>query len=655
MKKLAVVLFCVSLCITIAFLYPRVGTTNPAVDDTGCLVSGCHTIEALHIHNDLDIGCDSCHLTAEGEGEVASSTCLTCHPAEDSELCDLANAHPEAGCLATGCHAACEEPLQCSVGITPSTATVFTWESVQLSATVDGLCNEPFFTWEISSGGCTGNATGSAIGGTIDANGLYTAGDMQGTDIVRVIDGNNADICATAEITVTTPPPTTIIICNCDTGVMDVEIEDGLTMSDLIEECAFGAKNRGVFVSCVSKLTNKWKKDGLINGREKGAIQSCATRFKPVETVDYVDVERYTGLWYQIASYFNPNIGNLAGVTAEYTINQDGTVKVVNKGFVGGLAGTPVMIEGVARVVDETTNAKLAVSFPEFGITEESEYWIIELGEYYSYAVVTNSQRSSLFILNRRPTMEESVYQDIIDRLAMQCFDPEQIIKTPQFDEMPPPETVGFVDIERYMGLWYEIARYPVPFDEDGVAVTAEYTLNEDGTVSLINRSLVGDLDGPPNSIEGTARVVDEETKAKLAVTFDRPELEGIEFPYWIIELDEDYQWAVVSNDTRFVLYILNRTSTMDDDVYEDILYRVVKKGFDADKLELTPQPEEQNQNGSKETGGKKKKEGGKSAVEKDFDTDRQVPGHQPDKKSQNGSKETGSKKNKEGGKSKVR
>ena len=216
-----------------------------------------------------------------------------------------------------------------------------------------------------------------------------------------------------------------------------------------------------------------------------GLPQMSFTQMMPPETVDYVDVSRYTGLWYQIASYINPNIGDLAGVTAEYALNQDGTVKVVNKGFVGGLDGTPVMIEGIARVVDPETNAKLAVSFPEFGITEESEYWIIELGEYYSYSVVTNSQRSSLFILNRRPTMDDATYQDIIDRLSRNGFDPEQIVKTPQIkdDEMPPPETVAFVDIERYAGLWYEIARYPVPFDEDGVAVTAEYTLNEDGTV----------------------------------------------------------------------------------------------------------------------------------------------------------------------------
>ena len=226
-------------------------------------------------------------------------------------------------------------------------------------------------------------------------------------------------------------------ICNCDTGVLDMEIpatatEMTVTMSALIEDCASGSKNLGNFQSCVSKLTIGWQKDGLITGREKGAIQSCAAQFTPVETVDYVDVAQYLGLWYQIASYIDPRIGDLAGVTAEYSPNQDGTVKVVNKGLIGGLAGIPVMIEGVARVVDEETNAKLAVSFPDFGITDEAEYWIIELDEDYSYAVVTNSKRSSLFILSRTPTMEESVYQDIIDRLVVQCFDPEKIILTPQ-------------------------------------------------------------------------------------------------------------------------------------------------------------------------------------------------------------------------------
>jgi apolipoprotein D and lipocalin family protein len=208
-----------------------------------------------------------------------------------------------------------------------------------------------------------------------------------------------------------------------------------VTMSALIEDCASGAKNLGNFQSCVSKLTNEWSKEDLITSREKGAIQKCAAQFTPVETVDYVDVAQYLGLWYQIASYIIPAIGDLAGVTAEYSLNQDGTVKVVNKGLVGDLDGPEATIEGVARVVDEETNAKLAVSFPDFGITDESEYWIIELDEDYSYAVVTNSRRSSLFILNRTPAMEETLYQDIVDRLVMQCFDPERIVRTLQPEE----------------------------------------------------------------------------------------------------------------------------------------------------------------------------------------------------------------------------
>ena len=67
-----------------------------------------------------------------------------------------------------------------------------------------------------------------------------------------------------------------------------------------------------------------------------------------------------------------------------------------------------------------------------------------------------------------------------------------------------PPKTVAFVDLTRYAGLWYEIARYPTAFDEDAVAVTAEYTLNDDGTVAVLNKGLVGSLDGEPTSIQGT-------------------------------------------------------------------------------------------------------------------------------------------------------
>lgn len=153
-----------------------------------------------------------------------------------------------------------------------------------------------------------------------------------------------------------------------------------------------------------------------------------------------------------------------------------------------------------------------------------------------------------------------------------------------------PLETVEYVDLERYAGLWYEIARYPVPFDEDTVAVTAEYTLLPDGTVHVLNQGLVGDLDGPPTSIEGTATVADPVSQAKLKVNFDRPGLETIEGDYWIIELAEDYSHAIVSDPIRFTLYILSRTPTLDAELYDSLIARLAERGFNLDRIQLTPQ-----------------------------------------------------------------
>ena len=71
---------------------------------------------------------------------------------------------------------------------------------------------------------------------------------------------------------------TTVVIAGCDAGVSNELLDDGCTMSDLIDQCAIGAKNHGKFLSCVAKLTNNWKKVKLISGKEKGAIQRCAAK-----------------------------------------------------------------------------------------------------------------------------------------------------------------------------------------------------------------------------------------------------------------------------------------------------------------------------------------------------------------------------------------
>ena len=155
-----------------------------------------------------------------------------------------------------------------------------------------------------------------------------------------------------------------------------------------------------------------------------------------------------------------------------------------------------------------------------------------------------------------------------------------------------PPQTMAYVDIARYMGLWYEIAKYPVFFERGLVGVTAEYTLEEDGRVRVKNRGFEGSFDGEPSLIEGYATVKDPESNAKLRIRFDPFPVCLFPADYWIIELDEDYEYAVVSSPERNVLWILSRTPVMDDAVYQGIVAGLAERGFDAERLEMMPQQE---------------------------------------------------------------
>ena len=151
----------------------------------------------------------------------------------------------------------------------------------------------------------------------------------------------------------------------------------------------------------------------------------------------------------------------------------------------------------------------------------------------------------------------------------------------PAVDEtlFPPLETVSAVDIDRYAGKWYEIAKYPVVLENGCVDITAEYTLLEDGTVRVVNTC--GSTDGSSRDIVGSASVTDPSTNAKLSVSFFGP----FGAPYWIIELDEDYQYAVVGDPSRECLWILSRTPSLDEATLSGILDRLPARGYDPDGL----------------------------------------------------------------------
>lgn len=154
------------------------------------------------------------------------------------------------------------------------------------------------------------------------------------------------------------------------------------------------------------------------------------------------------------------------------------------------------------------------------------------------------------------------------------------------------PQTVPYVDIPQYMGKWYEISKYPVFFERGLVGVTAEYTLQDDGSVRVVNKGFKGSFDGEESVAEGRATVADATTNAKLTVQFGPFPLGIFGSNYWIIDLGQQYEYAVVSDKCRRTLWILSRTPRMNAQVYDAIVARLDAAGFNTSKLELMPQPE---------------------------------------------------------------
>lgn len=145
--------------------------------------------------------------------------------------------------------------------------------------------------------------------------------------------------------------------------------------------------------------------------------------------------------------------------------------------------------------------------------------------------------------------------------------------------------TVPSVDLSRYTGRWYEIARYPNRFQKKCSGdTTAEYTQLPDDKIQVVNTCRKSD--GKLTVAKGKAKVADKQSNAKLRVTFFWP----FAGDYWIIGLDPDYRWAVVGDPSRKYLWILSRTPEMAPVDYDRAIAIIREKGFDPAKLIKTPQ-----------------------------------------------------------------
>ena len=147
--------------------------------------------------------------------------------------------------------------------------------------------------------------------------------------------------------------------------------------------------------------------------------------------------------------------------------------------------------------------------------------------------------------------------------------------------EMDRLKAVESLDLKRYMGKWYEIARTPNLFERNCASeITAEYQFRPDGKVSVVNSCRKSS--GALSTATGVARVADRYgPHSKLKVSFFWP----FEADYWVILLDDDYRWAVVGEPKRRFLWVLSRDEQMPEGLYVDLLSRINALGYDTSKV----------------------------------------------------------------------
>ena len=141
--------------------------------------------------------------------------------------------------------------------------------------------------------------------------------------------------------------------------------------------------------------------------------------------------------------------------------------------------------------------------------------------------------------------------------------------------------TVAHLDLKRYLGKWYEIARFPNSFEKDLVGVTATYSMRRDGKIKVVNQGYKGTLNGKLSRSVGKAKIPDPNHPARLKVSF----FLFFYGDYYVLELDEDYQYAMIGSSSPNYFWILSRSPQMDEEVYQMLLEKARGRGYDLSTL----------------------------------------------------------------------
>jgi apolipoprotein D and lipocalin family protein len=164
-----------------------------------------------------------------------------------------------------------------------------------------------------------------------------------------------------------------------------------------------------------------------------------------------------------------------------------------------------------------------------------------------------------------KPTIKMILSMLLLPAFCISCKPPTTLASVPE------------VDLDRYSGTWYELASYPKFFERGCINVRATYT-PKDGYIEVHNECI---KNGKPTDIKGKAFVVENSGNAKLKVQFFWP----FKGDYWIIDLADDYSWAVVSDPRRETLWILSRTPKMDEMLYNSLINKLVDNEFERNKI----------------------------------------------------------------------
>ena len=149
------------------------------------------------------------------------------------------------------------------------------------------------------------------------------------------------------------------------------------------------------------------------------------------------------------------------------------------------------------------------------------------------------------------------------------------------------PQPAKAVEVERYLGKWYELARYEAGFQKDCEAVTAEYSLSGPDEIKVVNSCRKGALDAKLTVANGKAKIVPGSQNAKLKVSFFGP----FYGDYWVLDRADDYSWAIVGEPSGRYLWLLSRTARPGDAALRGLTERAASLGYDTKLLRITKQP----------------------------------------------------------------